>query len=481
MESDILKKIKNKRYNWIKYIIGICLMFWGMFFIYGIFKPMPKGLSIEGSKRYDTNLSLIYDITYQNNGKKVVEQQIFEKIFKMIDEAEKFIVIDMFLFNSDYDKKVEYPKVSEKLVHKLVEKKKSNKNIKIIFITDEINGMYGAYETSEIKILKENGIDVVITDLNKLRDSNMFYSSFWRSFIKWFGVGKNGKISNPFSKESEKVTIRAYLKLLNFKANHRKVVVTEKEGMISSANPHNPSGYHSNIAFCVKGDILKDILEGERAIAEISGYKEFDIDLSVIEKSGITGKSSAQVITEGKIGKKITEIIKKAEKEDKIYIGVFYLSDRKVIKEIKKAVERGADIDLILDYNRDAFGRKKNGIPNRTVAEELYKKTNGKIKIYWYKSSGEQYHTKLLYMQKGEKVIITGGSANFTRKNLRDFNLEENLHIESNVGEKIAQDTKNYFERVLNPIYTEPYEYKKEGIVKKWIYRFQEWSGMATF
>ena len=455
-------------------------MIWTIFFIYEIFKPMPNGLSIEGGKRFDTNLSLIYDITYQNNGKKVVEQQIFEKIFKMIDESEKFIVIDMFLFNSDYDKKVEYPKVSEKLVHKLVEKKKSNKNIKIIFITDEINGMYGAYETSEIKILKENGIDVVITDLNKLRDSNMFYSSFWRSFIKWFGVGKNGKINNPFSKESEKVTIRAYLKLLNFKANHRKVVVTEKEGMISSANPHNPSGYHSNIAFCVKGEILKDILEGEKSVAEMSGYKNFNVDTSSIKKEEIE-KTNACVVSEGKIGKNITDSLKKVEKGDKIYIGVFYLSDRKIIKELEKAVLKGADVDLILDYNRDAFGRKKNGIPNRIVAEELYNKTNGKIKIYWYKSSGEQYHTKLLYIRRGENVTITGGSANFTRKNLREFNLEENLFIESFVGERIDKEVRSYFERVLNPIYTEPYEYKKEGAVKKWIYRFQEWSGMATF
>lgn len=475
-------KIRNsKKYSGVKYIVFIIIAVWGAFLIYSFFKPIPKGLSIEGEKRFDTKLSLLYDITYQKNGKREIEQQIFESIFKIIEESEKFIVLDMFLFNKDYDKNEAYPEITDKLVQKLIEKKKINSEIKIIFITDEINGMYGAYETAEIKKLRENGIDVVVTDLNKLRDSNIFYTSFWRSFIKWSGIGKKGKIVNPFSKESEKVTLRAYLKLLNFKANHRKVIVSEKEGIISSANPHNPSGYHSNIAFSVKGEILKDILKGERAVAEISGYKNFDIDLTAIERSGIKEKSSAQVITEGKIGKKITEIIKKAEKEDKIYIGVFYLSDRKVIKEIKKAVERGADVDLILDYNRDAFGRKKNGIPNRIVAEELYKKTNGKIKIYWYKSSGEQYHTKLLYIQKGEKVIITGGSANFTRKNLRDFNLEENLYIESSIGEKIALDTKNYFERVLNPIYTEPYEYKKEGIVKKIIYRVQEWSGMATF
>ena len=471
----------KKKNKWINRIIYIFFVIWGVFFIFTFFKKMPNGLSIEGKKRADTQLSLLYDITYQKNGKRETEQQIFDRIFKIIDESEKFIVLDMFLFNKDYDKNEEYPEITDKLVQKLIEKKQNKRDMKIIFITDEINGMYGAYETKEIKTLKENGIEVVITDLNKLRDSNSLYSSFWNTFIKWMGVGENGKIVNPFSKEAERVTLRAYLKLMNFKANHRKVIISEKEGVVSSANPHNPSGYHSNIAFSLKGDILKDILNGEKAVAEMSGYKKFQIDSNLIEVSKITDRTGVSIISEGKIGKNIVEMIKNTEKGDELFIGVFYLSDREVINEIKKAVQKGADVKIILDYNKDAFGREKNGIPNRVVAEEIYKYTRGQAKIYWYKSSGEQYHAKLLYLRKGDKESITGGSANFTRRNLRDFNLEENIKIETVKGEKIEREVMEYFERLLEPQYTTPYIYEKQGIIKHIIYRLQEWSGMSTF
>ncbi len=36
--------------------------------------------------------------------------------------------------------------------------------------------------------------------------------------------------------------------MLNFKANHRKILITENEALITSANVHDASAYHSNIA-----------------------------------------------------------------------------------------------------------------------------------------------------------------------------------------------------------------------------------------
>ena len=187
------------------------------------------------------------------------------------------------------------------------------------------------------------------------------------------------------------------------------------------------------------------------------------------------------MISEGKIGKSIDNILSSAGGGDELKIGVFYLSDRKVIKAIKRAVVNGADVKILLDYNKDAFGREKNGIPNRTAAEEIYKETDGKVKIYWYKSSGEQFHTKLLYFRKGSKVWITGGSANFTRRNLRDLNLEENLLIETEKGEEIETEVSKYFEKIFTPQYSTEYKYINEGNGKYLIYRFQEWSGIGTF
>ena len=52
--------------------------------------------------------------------------------------------------------------------------------LKVLFITDPINELYGAMPSSDLRLLRAAGIDVVVTDLDPLRDSNHLYSSAWR-------------------------------------------------------------------------------------------------------------------------------------------------------------------------------------------------------------------------------------------------------------------------------------------------------------
>jgi len=127
---------------------------------------------------------------------------------------------------------------------------------------------------------------------------------------------------------------------------------------------------------------------------------------------------------------------------------MFYLGDKKLIKNLIKASKRGVKIRLILDQNKEAFGMKKTGIPNKITARELIKKSDEEIKVRWYNSSGEQYHTKLIIIEKKDKVIINGGSANFTKRNIRNYTLDSNVRIEAPKDSKLALDVKSYFERV---------------------------------
>ena len=60
---------------------------------------------------------------------------------------------------------------------------------------------------------------------------------------------------------------------------------------------------------------------------------------------------------------------------------MFYLSNRDIVKSLLDASQRGVDVKLILDPNKDAFGMEKDGVPNRPVAHELVKKSKGKIQI----------------------------------------------------------------------------------------------------
>ncbi|NDI33953.1 phospholipase [Chengkuizengella sediminis] len=479
-----------------KVVFSIVLVIYMCISIYGVYKPLPEGISVNGDNHNVSNVEFLNDLTYQKDGRIVHEQEIFDRIYNMIDEAEEFILVDAFLFNDEYVRQKAqivsdemstnaesgtYPNISEQLTNHLILKKQQQPDIEIVFITDEINTLYGSYSSRFIEELIENDVKVVYTDMTKLRDSNPIYSGFWRSFVQWFGTSDQGWITNPFSLDSPDVSLRSYLELVNFKANHRKVVLTEKEAIVSSANPHDPSGYHSNIAFVVKGGILQDIYEAERAVAKLSGLELANRKFTDIEKGDI----KAKLITEGEIGKEILQNILDTSTGDEIKLGVFYLSDRKIIESLAEAAEKGVKIQMILDPNKDAFGRKKNGIPNRQVASELLNKGKGNIEVRWYDTQGEQYHSKFLIINKKHETIVTGGSANFTRRNIRDYNLEMNIQFIIPHGQALEIEMNSYFSKIWNNEegqYTVEYKkYQDDSKWKKVLYRVQEFTGLSTF
>ena len=134
-----------------------------------------------------------------------------------------------------------------------------------------------------------------------------------------------------------------------------------------------------------------------------------------------------QVLTEGEIGAAILRNFALTRAGDSIDIAMFYLSDRNVIQALIAAARRGVAVRVILDPNKDAFGRTKNGIPNRSVAAELAAASDGAIKLRWFRTHGEQFHSKLVVMRTANEFWFTLGSANLTRRNLENFNLEANI------------------------------------------------------
>ena len=142
------------------------------------------------------------------------------------------------------------------------------------------------------------------------------------------------------------------------------------------------------------------------------------------------GIYSVQYLTEGKIGKGVTDEIKNAVFGDKILIAQFYLADRIVVREILNATKRGVNFDIIL--NNSITSNQSGGIPNKTAADEIMKKSSknpGIITLRWYNNGEEQFHTKLMLVKKSDYLVAFGGSGNFTRRNLRDFNLESELKV----------------------------------------------------
>ncbi len=449
---------------------------------YGKGKPLPTGLSVEGVSRAVQDVEFLADCTYQRDGQPVREQVIFKRMCRIIDDAERFVLLDLFLFNSVHGQGEKFPALSDEMTRRLVGKKQRSPQVDIVLITDAINRSYGAEEPEHFRRLRASGVRIIYTDTSKLRDSNFLYSAWWRLFCQWFGTEGAGWLPSPFAPNGPPMTMRGYLSLFNFKANHRKVVVNENEALIASANPHDASGYHSNIGFVARGAVVQDVVDAEAAVANLSGETLPRWEVPVHPESG---QVHLRLLTEDKIKAQLLTALARCENGCSVRMVMFYLSDREVISGLLAAAARGAEVRLLLDPNKDAFGRKKNGIPNRPVAQELVEKSQGKIHIRWYGTHGEQFHSKLTMISLPGEAVLIGGSANLTRRNLDDLNLEACLEVTAPADSQVVRETAGYFERLWqnqDGIYSLDFkEFAEKSLFKYGLYRFQEASGMSTF
>ncbi len=476
-----MKSIRKKRF--IKPLVLAGLLIVPLYF--GFSTKTPEGTSYMSPAATVTNLEFLYDLTYTKDEELVHEHSIFSEQLKMIENAERFIVADLFLYNDYYNTETFYfPNSTQLLTDAFITQKKKYPDLKVYLITDEINNSYGPVLNNQLLQLKENDIEVIITDSSKIRDSNPLYAGFYRTYIQHFKTPEIGWMNNPFGDNGPEVGIRNYLKLLNFKANHRKVLITENEGMVSSSNPHDASSHHSNIAFQFSGEAVSYLLEAEKAIAKFSGVEIQDVAYESTS-SKVLSETTLHVLTEDKILNELLKHIKNTKDGDRIDLGMFYLSHREVIEELIAASERNVSIRVILDPNKDAFGFKKNGIPNRQVANELLEESNGNIELRWYLTNGEQFHAKIIAIHTQEQTIIIGGSANFTRRNLDNYNMEADIMIIAKSNNKIVLEVLAYFDRIWNNeqgVYTGDYSiYEEDSSWKSLIYKVQEKTGFSTF
>ncbi|MEW6078752.1 MAG: phospholipase D-like domain-containing protein [Thermodesulfobacteriota bacterium] len=464
--------------------------------LYHHYKHMPANLNASGPAcPVDADrIEFLYDLTYRNpENLPVREQEIFDTILKRIDTARKYILIDMFLFNPWLGRAAgSYRRLSSELTDALVAQKAKFPELNIDFITDPINTVYGGSRSVELERLRRAGVHVIVTDLNPLRDSNPLYSTLWRLGPGWLGnSSRPGFLKHPFAETEAKVGLRSYLALLNFKANHRKVFLADRGPeytcLLLSANPHDASSAHSNVAVEVGGgDLWQSVYVSEAGVAALSGDR-----LHVIEAPDGGGRAgpgavSVRLVTERAVKDELLDVIGSTVSGDAIRLAMFYLSDRDVIGSLLAAAARGVSVKIILDPNKDAFGYTKNGIPNRPVASELVTGSQGKIRVRWYATGGEQFHSKLTLVGKGGKTHLILGSANLTRRNIANYNLEADLSIIADDGSGLAREAVDYFDRLWNNrdgnTFTLDYTaYADDSKTRYFVYRLQEASGLSSF
>ena len=99
-----LRKFFNKKSTRIVLVVFALLVFLVMFMQwYHSNKFLPKGMSLEGEVYPvdEDSIDFLYDLTYEKEGEIVYNQKIFDNLFSHIDDAEKYILIDMFLWGKD--------------------------------------------------------------------------------------------------------------------------------------------------------------------------------------------------------------------------------------------------------------------------------------------------------------------------------------------------------------------------------------------
>jgi phosphatidylserine/phosphatidylglycerophosphate/cardiolipin synthase-like enzyme len=459
--------------------------------LYHTFKPMPAGLSKTAPTRPLYDVRLIPDVSWRTTaGEHFQSQGIFREVFALIAQARKLIVIDMFLFN-DSAPDDSFETLAAKLTQVLIDRKERVPGLQVVVITDPLNTVYGGMRQAHFKRLRQAGITLAETDLRPLRDSNPTWSALWRLCCQWFGNNPDGGwLANALG--DGKVTLRSYLALLNFKANHRKTMVVDEgdqlRGLITSANPHAGSSRHWNTAISFTGPAALDLLATEEAVLALSGIPIPDWSLpgNIFSDRQQASELSGQVLTEAAIRAAAIDLIDHAGAGDRLDLAMFYLSHRGSIRALKAAHDRGASLRVLLDQNQDAFGHEKNGVPNRQVAFELHQ---AGIDVRWCNTSGEQCHNKLLMLRDSNaQARLLLGSANLTRRNIDNYNLETSMLVTGPADEPAMATATELMDRLWQngpgstPVFTLPYAASADDSrFRYWQYRLMEATGFSTF
>ena len=480
-----------KKRHPFRVLILLLLCAWLLTALYNRYKPLPEDVGQAWPVRDADNLALLADDTWvdaEGPPTRHYHQVIFDEFFRLIGQAEKLVVVDMFLYNDMAGATTDSLRpLSEQLTEALVARKRERPNLPVVLITDPFNTLYGGVTAANLERLRQAGVEVVFTDLLRLRDSNPSWSGLWRLCCQWFGNStEGGWLPNPTG--DGKVTLRTYLTLINFKANHRKTLVVDEgdqwTGLVTSANAHDASSAHSNVALRFSGPAALDLLQSELAVARFSGAQLGDDWPAPPPRSAARNGARLRVLSEGAIRDALQETVNGARPGQHLDVGVFYLSHRPLVDALAAAQERGVRLRLLLDPNKDAFGREKNGVPNRQVAWELHR---AGVPVRWCATHGEQCHTKMLLRYGAHRpATLILGSANYTRRNLDNLNLETSVELVAEAGAPSIRAAREAFQtRWSNPdgkVFSLPYEdFADHSRWRYGLYRVMEFTGWSTF
>jgi phosphatidylserine/phosphatidylglycerophosphate/cardiolipin synthase-like enzyme len=357
---------------------------------------------------------------------------------------------------------------------------------------------------------------VVVANLDPLRDSNFLYSSAWRLTTRWWASRNESAASGNSSLGPDPATsdAAAALAQANLKADRRNLLIADDgrdglTGIVSATEVSAAGAGDSNVAIQLAGPALVRLLKSEIAIARFSGWTgvlgapaESDTSAAArpdppqgdpeprVQASGapMVSPIDVRVLTEGAIRDALIDRINAVQAGDAIDVAAFNLSERAIIESLITASRRGAAVRLILDPGEDAFGRSGAGIANRSVAGELLAASDGAIRVRWYRTHGERFHTGLVLIRSPQRCWLAVGSANLTRRSLEDYDLVANAALALPTDSALGHQAAEYFETLWSNRAALGIEYTADvGVyadasqLDYWRYRLMEATGLSLF
>jgi hypothetical protein len=357
-----------------------------------------------------------------------------------IDRAEQLIVLD-------------HSPLGAELAQHLLARKRLRPHLKIVLITDPRNAAFGGTAAQTLAALEEAGCIVARVPLNRLRDSNPLYSGFWRLAFAWW--------SDPF--DENPAGLPAWARTRNAKSDQRQLMIAD-DGSGGWMAVLAPAG--ASAALIVRGAVAQAMIAGELKVA---GWSSDDDRLPAEPAAAGRGLGSidARFLTEGAIKSALLDAIAAAGRGDQICMAVDDLSEHAVITAVRRAAVRGALLQIAL---------ARNAVPNQAVAAELLR--DG-IEIR-YRAAADALPLKLLLVRRRADAWLSLGSANFTRRNLDDLNLEAAVELRMPARSAAARAAGDYFAQIWAAASTDA-AFADDSPAAYFRYRVAEDAGLSSF
>jgi hypothetical protein len=415
------------------------LLAWLSLVFWNSAKPLPPGTHFvsQVSRLSEADVDFVQESSLRPEG--------LAREMPAIDHAEQLIVADR-------------SPVTEELAQHLLARKRARPNLRIVLVTDPGNEAYGGTPSHTLSSLEESGIIVARVRLERLRDSNPLYSGLWRLIFGWW--------SDPFDETPGQVTLRAWSRMQNFKADQRQLVVAD-DGSGGWTAVIGPAG--ASAGLILRGSLARAMIAGELQIAAWSADDDRLPAGPPMDGRGV-GSIDARFLTEGAIGTALLDAIAAAGSGDEISIAVQNLSDRRLVAAALGAAARGARLRVLLARNR---------MPNQAVAGELLG-GGGHIEVRWCPGGTGASLPKLLVVQHRNDLLMNFGSANFTRRNLGDLNLESGVELRMPARAAPARAVIEYFNKIWSNAAADA-DFADQRPAAYWRYRFAEATGLSSF